>query len=455
MTATLIRGATILTMNPRREILANADLLVDGGRIAALGRIAADAVPADAAIVDAKGLVMMPGLVNGHVHGSQQLGRGIADDVDLLTWLRDRVWPFEHALTEDDQLVSMRAVGLEMIRTGVTTIAEAGGQHVDASGRALLELGLRAILCQSAMDCGEGLPPGWVLPTSAMLELQIGQHERWHGAGGGRLRHWFGLRTVFNCSDALIRRTKEEADRRGTSIQMHVAEIPEENRFCTETRGASTAEHLERLGVLGPNLLAIHCVWLSPHEVELFAERAVPVIHCPSANMRVLGFAPIPELLARGVAVGLGTDSPPCCNRGDMFDEIYLAALIHKGRRGDPTVMPAETLLEMATIGGARCLGWDDEIGSLEPGKKADLILIDPRDVGSLPVHDIVSTLVYAMHARCVVSTMCDGRWLMRDRMVLTLDEPALLTEIQRRAEQVRERAGIRLPARFPIVSPR
>jgi 5-methylthioadenosine/S-adenosylhomocysteine deaminase len=455
MTSILIRGATIVTMNPRREILADADLLVEGSRIVALGRIAADAVPADAEIVDAAGLVMMPGLVNGHVHGSQQLGRGIADDVDLLTWLRDRVWPFENALTEDDQTVSMQAIGLEMIKSGVTTIAEAGGQHVGASARALLGLGLRASLCQSSMDSGDGLPAGWVLPTDAVIERQIAQHERWHGAGGGRLRHWFGLRTIFNCSDALIRRTKDEADRRGTAVQMHVAEIPEENRYCEATRGATTVEHLARLGVLGPNLLAVHCVWLSPHETELFAAHRVPVIHCPSSNMRVLGFAPIPELLALGVPVGLGTDSPPCCNRGDLFDEIYLAALIHKGRRGDPTVMPAETLLEMATITGARCLGWDDEIGSLEPGKRADLILIDPRDIGSLPVHDIVSTLVYAMHSRCVRSTLCDGAWLMRDRQVLTVDEPALLTEIQQRATQIRERAGIRLPARFPVVAGR
>lgn len=448
----LLRNATIVSMNGRREIFADADLLVADGRIAAIGAVAEADLPPGTEIVDLSGRIVLPGLVDAHVHTSQQLGRGIADDVDLLTWLRDRIWPFESHLTEDDQHLSTLALGVEMIRSGVTTFSEAGGQHVDAMGRAVIQLGLRAALCRSSMDTGEGLPAGWVQPTETVLGRQIDEHDRWHGAAGGRIRHFFGLRTIFNCSDELILKTKEIADARGTSIQMHVAEVPAENAYARETRGASTVEHLARLGVMGPNLMGIHCVWLTPREVELFAEHRMPAVHCPSSNMRILGFAPIPDLVAAGVPVGIGTDSPPCCNRSDMIDEIYLAALIHKGHRADPLVLPAERVLEMATISGARAMRWDDEIGSLDIGKAADLVVIDPRDIGVLPVHDLVSTLVYAMHSRAVTDSMVAGRWIMRGHRVLGVDEDALLDEIAARSAVIAKRAGIELPERFPVV---
>ncbi|CAN5131271.1 amidohydrolase [soil metagenome] len=452
MSSILISGATIVTMNPRREILVGGEVLITENRIAAIGKVDPTIVPTDAERVDARGLTMMPGLVNSHVHTSQQLGRGVADDVDLLTWLRDRIWPFEAALLPEDQLISTLAIGAEMIRTGVTTFSEAGGQHIDAMGQAISTLGLRATICRSSMDAGVGLPDGWIRPTEAVMEQQLDEHQRWHGAKNGRIRHWFGLRTIFNCSDELILRTAEAAERLDTSIQIHVAEIPEENRFAEETRGATTVEHLAKLGVMGPRLLGVHCVWLTPREIALFAEHAMPAVHCPSANMRVLGFAPIPQLLAAGVPVGIGTDSPPCCNRGDIFDEIYLAALIHKGRHGDPTLMPAPSLLDMATLHGAACLRWSDEIGSLDVGKKADLVLLDLREIGTLPIHDLVSSLVYATHSRAVLSTMCDGRWLMRDRKLLVVDEVALLAEIQARGHAIRVRAGISLPERYPML---
>ena len=334
----------------------------------------------------------------------------------------------------------------------MTTFSEAGGQHVDAMGRAVADLGLRAALCRSSMDSGVGLPDGWVLPTDEVLGRQIDEHSRWHGAEDGRIRHFFGLRTIFNCSDDLILKTKEAADARDTSIQMHLAEVPAENAYALETCGATTVEHLARLGVMAPNMMGIHCVWLTPHEVALFAEHGMPAIHCPSSNMRILGFAPIPDLVAAGVPVGIGTDSPPCCNRSDMIDEIYLAALIHKGHRADPLVLPAERVLEMATISGAKAMLWDDEIGSLEVGKAADLILIDPRDIGVLPVHDLVSTLVYAMHSRAVTDSMVAGRWIMRGRRVLGVDEDALLSEVAARSAAIAKRAGITLPERYPVV---
>lgn len=448
----LIRNATVITMNRRREVFVGGSVLLAGDKIVAVGRVNAADVPPDAEIVEADGKIVLPGLINTHAHLSQQLARGLADDVNLLTWLRDRIWPFEAALDETDSYVSALACCAEMIRSGVTTFAEAGGQHVDGMGRAVTEIGMRAVLTQSTMDCGDGLPAGWVRGTDECLSLQERHRQRWHGAADGRIRLWFGLRTLFNCSDELVRRTKALADRAGVGINMHLAEVSDEVRYVQDSRGTTPVAHMAKLGALGPNLLAVHAVWLTPEEIALFVRHDVKVSHNPAAAMKMLGFAPVPEMLAKGLAVSIGTDGAPSNNRMDLLDEMYLTSLIHKGRRLDPEIMPAHTVLEMATLHGARALLWDDAIGALEPGKQADLVVINPRSVGALPLHDPVSQIVYAMHAANVEASLCRGEWLMRDGKLMRIDENALLDEVQRRAMLVRARARVELPPRYPTI---
>lgn len=452
MAQTLIRNGFVISMNADRQAFENGDVLVEDDRIKAVGIVPEDMIAPDADIVDATGSIVLPGLVNTHVHTSQQLERGLADDVDLLTWLHERTWPFESSLTDEDSYFSSLACGLELIRSGVTAFAEAGGQKVDSMGRAVTDLGLRAALCESIMDCGEGLPDGWVRSTDECIERQLAHYDNWHGKADGRIRTQFGLRTIFNCSDDLITRTKTLADEKGVAIHMHVAEVLEEVRFVQETRGATTVEHMHKLGALGPNLLAVHTVWMTPRELDMFRLHDVKVSHNPAAAMKVLGFAFIPEMLERGIAVSIGTDGAPCNNRMDMIDEMWLTTLLHKGRTLNPKTVPAESIIEMATLNGARCMLWEDEIGSLEPGKKADLVVVHPRSAGTLPVHDPVSALVYAMHSSDVESTMCNGQWLMRDGKVLTVDEEAVLEEAKSRAAFLRKKAGIELPDRFPTV---
>lgn len=448
MTRTLISNALVVTMDDRRRVLERGAVLVDGDRVAAVGP-GAETTAEGAERIDAAGCLVIPGLINTHVHLSQQLGRGLADDVDLLTWLRDRIWPYESSLTAEDQRIASLLCMAELVRSGVTTFCEAGGQHVDAMGEAVSEAGLRAVLCQSTMDTGDGLPASWVQPTQACLDRQRLQHARWHGEADGRIRHWLGLRTLFNCSDDLVRGSVALADALGTGINMHLSEAIDEVRFTEARYGESPVAHMARLGGLGPNLLAVHAVWLDGRDVDLMLRHDVKVSHCPAAAMRVLGFAPVPELVAKGVCVSLGTDGAPSNNRMDLIDEMWLASLIHKGRWLDPTAMPAETVLEMATVNGARALGWDDEIGSLAAGRKADLVIIDPRTAGALPQHDPVAGLVSAMHAANVRSVMVDGRWVLRDGRIRTFDEDAVLAEAVERAAAVRERAGIKIPPRF------
>ncbi|NGP60821.1 amidohydrolase [Paenibacillus thiaminolyticus] len=450
-----LKNGWILTMDGERRVFQNGDVLIENDRIKAIGAVDPSEVRADAEVVELNGKTVMPGLINTHVHTMQQLGRGIADDVDLLTWLYKRVFPYESCMTEEEAYLSALACSLELIRSGVTTFAEAGGKEVNGIARAVQEAGIRAVLCRATMDMPEGLPEPWQESTEHSLAVQEELFDSWHGKADGRLRVWFGLRTIFNCSDELIVRTKELADRHGVGIHMHVAEIPEEIRFVEEQRGRTTVEHLAHLGVLGPNMLAVHTVWMTDREIDLFRLHDVKVSHNPAAAMRVLGFARIPEMLERGITVSIATDGAPCNNRMDMIDEMLLTALIHKGRTLTPTKLPAVQVLEMATVNGARCLGWDDEIGSLEAGKKADLIIINPRSAGVLPVHDPVSTLVYAMHSSNVESSMCNGQWIMKDRRIVTLDEDAILDRVQDTARAIVERAGIELPPPYPVTKVR
>jgi 5-methylthioadenosine/S-adenosylhomocysteine deaminase len=242
------------------------------------------------------------------------------------------------------------------------------------------------------------------------------------------------------------------ADQYGVGVHMHVAEIREEVEFARQTRGATTVTHLNRLGVLDRNLLAVHCVWLTEEEIDLFAEKQVKVSHNPAAAMRVLGFAKIPEMLNAGICVSIGTDGAPSNNRMTLIDEMWLTSLIHKGRTLDPTVIPAQVILAMVTCDGARALLWEDELGSLEPGKKADLLVINPNTATMLPMHDPVANMVSSMRTENVESVMVDGRWLMRDRQILTVNEAEILEEAKRRAPDIAHRAGIQLPNRFNVV---
>jgi 5-methylthioadenosine/S-adenosylhomocysteine deaminase len=454
MTKRLLYNAGILTMDAQKRQFNHGAILIDNDRIAQLGRsddLIAQAGP-DVERVDLRGRWILPGLINTHVHTSQQLGRGLADDVDLLTWLRERVWPYESTLTAEDSYISSLLCGLELIRGGVTAFVEAGGQFVEGMARAVNELGLRANLARSTMDMGIGLPPAWQHDMEYELDAQVANYERWHGAANGRIRVWFGLRTIFNNSDALILATKQLADQYGVGIHMHVAEVREEVEFARETRGAPTVTHLHNLGVLGPNLLAAHTVWMTDEEIQMFVDHDVKVSHNPAAAMRVLGFARIPEMIDAGITVSIGTDGAPCNNRMTLIDDMWLASLIHKGRLLNPKVLPAETMLDLVTLSGAKAALWDDQIGSLEVGKQADLSVINPNSATMLPMHDPVANMVSSLRAENVESVMCDGQWLMWQRELKTVNEAEIIEEAKARAAAILKRSGIQLPQRFSVV---
>lgn len=447
-----LKNGYILTMNDKNEVYESGGLLVENDRIRAVGHVEEALVQPDAEIIDLQGKYILPGFVNTHVHTSQQISRGVGDDVDFITWLHERMWPFESNMTEEDSYISTLMCCLELIRSGVTSFAEPGGQFVSGMARAVKESGIRGKLAKSVMDCGEGLPKVWQRTMEEELSKQLEDFEAFHNTADGRVQVWFGLRTIYNNTDELIVRTKELADKHQVGVHMHVAEAKSEVEYVKEKYGEPTVTHLHRLGVLDKNLLAVHTVWLTDEEVDLFKEYDVKVSHNPASAMRVLGFAKIPRMLKKNICVSIGTDGASSNNRMDMVDEMWLTSLIHKGWRLDSTVVPSEDILCMATKNGARALLDEQVYGSLEAGKKADLIIINPYGPSMMPVNDRIAALVTAMHSNNIESTMCDGKWVMKERRVLTIDEDAVIKEAQERSEAIYKRAGIVLPDRFPVI---
>ncbi|XVF02177.1 hypothetical protein REPUB_Repub04eG0153300 [Reevesia pubescens] len=460
----ILHNAVIVTMDSESRVFENGALVIDKDKIKAIGQSPAILQEFSSLahhIIDLHGEIMLPGFINTHVHTSQQMGRGIADDVDLMTWLHHRIWPYESNMTEEDSYISTLLCGIELIHSGVTCFAEAGGQHVTGMARAVQLLGLRACLTESIMDYGEGLPASWgIRTTDDCIQSQKKLHEKHHNTADGRIRVWFGIRQVMNSTDRLLLETRDAARELKTGIHMHVAEIPYENQVVMDTRKVDhgTVTFLDKIDFLQDNLLAAHTVWVNDTEIGFLSRAGVKVSHCPASAMRMLGFAPIREMLNAGICVSLGTDGAPSNNRMSIVDEMYLASLINKGRevytRGttDPTALPAETVLKMVTINGAKSVFWDNEIRSLEIGKKADMVIVNPSSWSMVPVHDCISNLVYCMRTENVVSVMCNGQWIMREKKILNVDEGEVISLAKQASSKLLRRAGIKIPSRMNVL---
>eukprot|EP00252_Welwitschia_mirabilis_P007631 TRINITY_DN19212_c0_g1_i1.p1 TRINITY_DN19212_c0_g1~~TRINITY_DN19212_c0_g1_i1.p1 ORF type:complete len:464 (-),score=97.48 TRINITY_DN19212_c0_g1_i1:99-1490(-) len=460
----LIHGGIIVTMDADSRVFSDGAIYIQDDVIDAVGHsseILQQFSSVASEIIDIHGRILLPGLINTHVHTSQQLARGIADDIDFITWLHERIWPYESQMTEEDSYVSTLLCGIELIHSGVTCFAEAGGQHVSAMAKAVKSLGIRGCLAQSVMDSGQGLPTLWAKSSAeSSIQLQLDLYKKFHQSADGRIRIWFGIRQILNATDELLLLTKKFADQLGTGINMHVAEVPYENEHVACSRGANhgTVTHLEKVGLLGENLLAAHSVWVNNEEMDMLSKAGVKISHCPAAAMRMLGFAPIKEMLDKNICVSLGTDGAPSNNRMSIVDEMYVASLINKGREAyikgstNPTALPAETILKMATINGAKAVLWDNEIGSLEVGKKADLIVINPYLWCTTPLHDPISSLVYCMRTENVESVMCNGKWIMQNQKILTVNEDQILLKSRVIASELLSRANVKLPKRLSFV---
>lgn len=393
--------------------------------------------------LDGKGKLLMPGLVDGHTHTCQQLLRGRVADEYPMIWTRFLV-PFESNLQPEDSYVSGQLACLEMIKNGTTAFAESGGVHMDRVADAVIESGMRAAIAKSTMDMGNAITGAMKETAQEAIDNTIDLYKRYQGAGDGRIDIWFAIRQVMTCSRELISMVGENAKKYHTGIHAHLCEHKDEVSFCLQNYKKRPAQFLEEMGILGPNLLTAHNVMLSDADISIMAERGVKIIHCPRANLANHGFPKTPQILEAGASVGLGCDGAAPSNL-DLFDEIKVLRYAMIGYWGlpsfNPVVMPCAKLLEMATQGGANAIGHGDILGTVEEGKKADLILLNIDQPHILPTQNLVNTIVDAASGHDVTDSIINGKLVMKDREVLTLDEEKILFEADRHMKEIVKRA--------------
>ncbi len=436
----LITGGTVVTMDPAYRVVEAGAVAVKGERIVAVDTAeAVRARYAPAKTVDATGRIVMPGLVNAHTHVPMTLLRGVADDVELMVWLTKYIWPAENAhVTPEFVTWGTRLAAWEMIRTGTTTFADMYF-YEDKVAEAAKEAGLRGMCSATVMDHPV---PGLRNADEGLREAEAFL-KKW--SGDSLIVPAVGPHAAYTVGPETLLRAKALADRYHAPLNIHAAESPSEMKMVKEKYGLTTVTHLDRIGFLGPNVLLAHAIWLSDDEIVLLAAKGVGTAHCPASNMKLAsGVSPVPKMRKAGVRVGLGTDGPASNNDLDMFEEIDLALKLHKITSGDPAVLAAKDGVEMATIGGARALHLEKEIGSLEPGKRADLIVLATDAPSALPLYEVYSHLAYSLKGSDVVTSIVNGRVLMEDRRMLTLDTAA----ISAKAREYRDRIAAGLGQR-------
>ena len=424
----LIRDGHVITMDPQRRIFERGSVAIEGDKIAAVGEEVKE--KADV-VIDARGKVVLPGLINAHTHLSMTLLRGVADDMPLMEWLETKIWPIEKNLRAEDCYAGALLGCLEMIKSGTTCFADQYF-YMEHVAKAVEEAGIRGVLSYGIIELGD--------PKRRESELREGEKlvKSWHGKAGGRVLTMFGPHAPYTCSPECLIEVKELARKHKVGIHTHLSESKDEVKRITEKYGKRPVEHLDSIGFLGPEVLAAHCVWLTEHEIKVLREKGVKPVHNPVSNMKTgCGVAPVPEMLAAGIPVALGTDGAASNNTLDMFGEMKFAALLNKAHKLDPVAIPATSALEMATVNGAIALGLQKTLGSLEVGKKADLVLVDLRKPHLTPPHNVISHLVYSSVGSDVDTTIVDGKILMQGREVLTLDEDKVLREAQKSSDDL------------------
>ncbi len=432
----LITGGTVVTMDASHRVLEDGAVAVHEAQIVAVGpRADLEARYPSARRIDAHGRIVLPGFINTHTHAAMSLLRGIANDLTLEDWLSNHIFPAEKLnVTEDFCVWGTRLAALEMIEGGTTTFADMY-YFEDAVARETKAAGLRGVLGESVID--------FPVPDSPSVDQSLAQIEKYleRWKGDPMIRAAVAPHSPYTCSAGTLQRAAALARRFGAPLLIHVAETRHERDESLEKKKLSPVAWLDSIGFLGPDVLAAHCVWVDDADIRTLAARGVGCAHNPASNMMLAsGVAPVPAMLAAGLRMGLGTDSPAGSgNRLDMMDAMDLAAKLQKVSRLDPKALTAWQVLEMATIGGARALHMEDQIGSLEAGKQADIILLRTDAPHEVPAYDVAGAIVYSMTAGDVETVVVAGRVVMERRRLLTLDSPSILAKAREYAESVRK----------------
>ncbi|KAJ5652921.1 hypothetical protein N7507_010347 [Penicillium longicatenatum] len=460
----LYTHATIITVDGNRRIINDGAIRVSGDSIADIGKSALLIERySDDEEYDLTGRIVIPGLISTHMHTAQTLLRGTADDLELVSWLCERIWVLQGNFTEADGYAAARLSIGEMLKCGTTCFLEsmfADRYGFDGLARAVEESGIRGCLGKIVMNIAKyakddawAMHPGLVEDREMSLLGSVKMWEKWNGAANDRIRVWFGARTPGGVSDALYKEMTSISRERGIPITMHCAEVKADRDFFASV-SHTPMSYCNSVGLLGPSTVLAHMVHLDDSDIKLLSASGAHVAHCPTSNAKLAsGICRVPDLLQAGVNIGLGTDGAPCNNACDLLQEMKLAAIIHKSISYDPTAVPAESVLEMATINGAKALGLDDKIGSLEIGKKADFVAIDVRGIHTQPWFNAPSAVVYTATGRDVDMVVVDGKRLVQNGELLTMNEAEIVAEAKKRSQEVVERAGLssKMQGRWPV----
>ena len=403
------------------------NIMLDGTKISAIGEVPEDFHPAR--VLDGTGHLAIPGLVNAHTHASMTLLRSYADDMNLMDWLQNKIWPIEAEMNRGDIYWGAMLAAAEMIRTGTTAFADMYGPFMDAVAEVVIDSGLRGVLSRGIIGVA---PDG-----EAKIAENTALYQEFHGAGEGRVTVMYGPHALYTCPPDFLKKVAAEAQKVGAEIHIHMSETKGEVENCLKEYGKRPFAHVESTGIFDGGTLAAHCVWLDDEDISIIKRHGIRVAHNPGSNMKLAsGVAPVPRLLQEGVCVALGTDGASSNNNLDMLEEVQLAALLHKVDRLDPLAVPALEAVRMGTEYGAQAVGLKDT-GKLAAGQQADIALISLQNTAFCPQHNLVSLLAYSARSTAVDTLLVAGKVLMEKGELKTLDEERIMFEAQRCADRL------------------
>jgi 5-methylthioadenosine/S-adenosylhomocysteine deaminase len=444
----LINGCEVLL--PDNGVLHDGVIVINGGKITQImEKSSFDPSTVGVMTIDGQGKLAIPGLIDAHTHAAQTLLRGSVIDEPPMIWARILV-PFESSIIPEDVYAGAMLFCLENIKAGITTFAEAGGPHMTEVCQAAIETGIRAVITRSTMDQGAFIPDSMKDTAEEAIKKIEALYEAYHGAANDRIRVWFGLRQVLTTSPALAEATAARTKALNTGVHTHLAEHFDEVSHCLANFRMRPAEWFDHFNLLGPNFIGAHAVKLSEGEIELLRERKASAVHCPVSNLRSHGFSKTPLMVNRGVNIGLGTDGASG-NRLDLFEQMRLLKNAMQARYGieinDPVALPLMEVFKMATMGGARAVMQEKEIGSLEVGKKADVVLLSLNSLHMTPTADLAKTMVATAGASDINDVIIDGKLLLKDRKFLHFDEDEIRIKAGESLLRAGKMAGLRMPS--------
>ena len=425
---TLINNISIIPVAGTTQIIEKGFIVIEDNIIADMGSGEAETAGYDL-VIDGENRVVLPGFINTHTHAAMTLLRSYADDLPLMEWLETKIWPLEDKLTAEDIYWGTMLAIVEMIKSGTTTFADMYF-YMDEVAKAVESSGIRACLSRGMVGVGP--------QSEQAITDSINLVDKWHNQGDGRITIMLGPHAPYTCPPEYLQRVAALASELKVGIHIHVAETSGEVADTVREYGKTPVKLLQDAGLFENHVLAAHCVHLSDDDITILAESGAGIAHNPESNMKLAsGIAPVPKLLAAGIPVALGTDGASSNNNLDMLQEMRTCALLHKVNSMDPTVLPAYKALEMATVNGAQALGLDNQIGKLQKGYKADMIIINLEAAHQIPRYDIVANLVYAGQASDVDTVIIDGKIVMKNRQIVTLNEAEVINKVKKIAARL------------------